>query len=444
MPARLHLFARIAPSLAGLAALFVVMGLWLGGVHSAYDDLLRFWGIVPFQFPFADIDGSLAAWDCARRGVDIIISDPCDILKRPYNYSPFWMTIDWIPLGSADRVGVGLALGTGFLVSLSALPPPLSATEMVLRIAAVLSTMVVFAIERANPDMLIFILVILMLSLLRRSLIARLLAYCIAFLAGAIKYYPFILLSLIVRERIRVLFPAVIAAIIGLLFFFHIYAVQILEGLPSIASGLPFGDMFGDKNFLFGIVLVVRHITGSSNYAANAAIAATMLLIMVLVWGEVKLWSRSNLPAALYRLDERCRLALFAGVLLLLGCFFSGQSVGYRGIFLLLVLPGLFALGRDDAAGWAASAARWAAFSVPPLMWAEALRFWIHLAVSGHYPPPGFISVLDQPFDFLVWCVREIVWWCLMSFFLTILVGFLAGTPSFRILSENIWTRWKT
>ena len=369
-----------------------------------------------------------------------MVSDPCDFLKRPYNYSPFWMTVDWIPLGRADRVGVGLALGTGFLVSLSALPPPLSAVELGVRIAAVPSTMVVFAIERANQDLLIFVLVILTLSLLRGSLIARMLGYCVIFLAGAIKYYPFILLSLIVRERVYVLFSTVIAAIIGLLLFFHIYARQILEGLPNIPIGLPFGDMFGAKNFLFGMFLVVRHITGSSNYAAKAALAATLLLITALAWVFTKVWSRSNIPDAIYRLDEHCRLALFTGVLLLLGCFVSGQSVGYRGIFLLLVLPGLFALGQDDAIGWAAPAARWAAFSIPPLMWAEALRFWIHFAVIGNYPPPGFNSntVLGEPFDFLAWCLKEVGWWFLMSLFMTILVGFLVGMPSFRVLSKNI------
>ena len=59
-----------------------------------------------------------------------------------------------------------------------------------LRIAAVLSTMVVFAVERANPDILIFILVIAMLYLLRRSFFFRLAGYGVAFLAGTLKYFP--------------------------------------------------------------------------------------------------------------------------------------------------------------------------------------------------------------------------------------------------------------
>src|ERR1700732_2860442 len=35
------------------------------------------------------------------------------------------------------------------------------------------------------------------------------------------------------------------------------------------------------------------------------------------------------------------------GSVLIVGCFFAGQNVGYRGIFLLLVLPGLLGVARN-------------------------------------------------------------------------------------------------
>ena len=35
---------------------------------------------------------------------------------------------------------------------------------------------------------------------------------------------------------------------------------------------------------------------------------------------------------------------LIAGAVLITGCFFAGQNIGYRGIFLLPLFPGLFAL----------------------------------------------------------------------------------------------------
>jgi hypothetical protein len=395
----------------------------------------------PFEYPFLDVDGSLAAWDCARKGVDVIVSDPCDYLRRGYTYSPFWMTIDWLPLGRTDRVGVGFGLAIAFLLSLSALPPPLSRTESLLRIASVLSTMVVFAIERANPDMLLFLLVVPMLTLLRRSLIARGFGYGIAFLAGLIKYYPFILLGLMLRERLRVLIPLALACLIGLVLFFQIYAAEILEGLPHIPGGSPFGDMFGAKNFPVGMLLVFRHIMNSPANASRTALIASILLLAALTWTMARLWHASDIPAALKRLDEPRCLALLAGALLLLGCFFAGRSVGYRGIFLLLVLPGLFALGQDKGTGAAASAARLAAIGIAPLMWAEGLRLWIHIAATGDSSPSDYPSVVEQPSDFLPWCAREVAWWLLVAFLLVVLLGFVVNSPLFQICRRNMSSR---
>ena len=362
-------------------------------------------------------------------------------MQRGYNYSPFWMTIDWVPLGRADRVAAGVTLGVAFMVSLTALPPPLARTETALRFAAALSTMVVFAIERANPDLAIFILVILMLSLLRRSLIARVLGYCIVFLLGVIKYYPFILLGLLAQERFRVGIPIVLASVVGLVLFWDIYAAQILEGLPNIAHGSPFGDMFGAKNFPIGMALIVQHITGSWRVAAGAAVVTIILLVAVICWEMVVFLPQINIAAALHRLDKSRRLALLTGALLLSGCFFAGQSVGYRGIFLLLVLPGLFALGRDCAAGPMASIARSAALSIPFLMWTEAIRTWVHIIATEEFPPPRVIMAFGQPLDFLAWCGREIVWWLLVVFMVIIILGFLSGKFQASKLYGNVSER---
>lgn len=433
-PSLSRLVLRWAPSVAGMAAFALFAGLWLAGDDGIYDRLLDLWGIVPFRFPFLDTNGSLAAWDCARRGVDIIVSDPCDVLKRPYNYSPFWMSIDWIPLGQVDRVAVGVTLGLAFLVSLAGLPAPESVAEMAVRMACVLSTMVVFAIERANPDLLIFLLVMAALRLLRGALAARVLAYGLIFLAGAVKYYPFVLLSLMARERVRILLPAAAAAAMGLVVFYVIYQAQILEGLPSIASGSPFGDMFGAKNFMVGVFIVVQHVTGSKACAAIMAIFVKLLLVVMILAAALRIWSRSDVPDAIGRLGEDCRLTLVAGSALLLGCFFSGQNVGYRGIFLIFLLPGLFGLGRDEAAGGLTRVARWTAYGIPVLMWTEGLRYWVHGAATGHF---GLPSARGQPADFLIWLVRETAWWFLISVCLITAVGFLAGSPVFKLVFKK-------
>ena len=117
-------FYRFAAAALALLVFFALSLLYLYGDRGLYFALLEYWGTDPFRFPFLDMSGALAAWECARQGIDVIVSDPCDVLKRPYNYSPIWMSWSGIPLGVADTPAVGWICGLLFLLSLGILPPP--------------------------------------------------------------------------------------------------------------------------------------------------------------------------------------------------------------------------------------------------------------------------------------------------------------------------------
>jgi hypothetical protein len=174
------------------------------------------------------------------------------------------------------------------------------------------------------------------------------------------------------------------------------------------------------------------------------AMIVAVLIISTIVWVMIRLSRTCAIRAALCRVDEARQLALLAGALLLSGCFFAGQNVAYRGIFLFLVIPGLSALAQDRDAGAFATAARLAVTGIPLLMWSEAIRLWIHLTATGVYPPPGFHTslVLEQYWDFWVWFAREIGWWFLIAFLLTILIcdlvaGPLRNAQRFRLSSRR-------
>lgn len=419
--------ARFIPSLVALVVLAGFIALRLAGAWSVYDGLLTLWGIVPFEVPFLDIDGPLSSMECARLGYDVIAFNPCDLLYRPYNYSPLLLTLDWLPVGGKDRVWLGLTVDIAFLLSLSVLPPPGSWRETVCRCVAAVSTMVVFAVERANVDVIIFPLVVAMLFLLCRKLPYRVLGLAIGFLAGAIKYYPFILLGLIVKERLR----TAVAFGVGLLLagglFFRVYADLIERTLQLIPFNTAFIDMFGAKNVLYGSFELFRERFPVPAQAAEYAVTTVALMVLTVFALLVWIWRHSTIRTALFRMEELSLLALMAGSIVLVVCFFfPGQNVGYRGIFLLLLLPGLGALGRDRAAGVAARVARLSVATIPILMWSEAIRLWLHLVATGNYPPPAFtlMHVLVEPIDLAAWGMREIVWWLLIGFLTLLLLGF--------------------
>lgn len=434
-------FIRFIPTLAGLAVLAFFAGLWLGGAHETYRALLTLWGMVPFQYPFFDAEGTLAALDCTRQGMDVIVQDPCDLLGRGYIYSPLWLSLDWLPIGKAWAVWIGIAMALGFLAAAAALPAPKSIAEAVLRAAATISTMSLFAVERGNPDVIIFMMAVTAARLIGGRSALRPIGYGVAFLAGAIKYYPFILLSLVARERSRIALPMVAAMLGGLVLFYEIYAARIAEGLVFIPSGMAFADMFGAINIIDGTFQTVRQYWEAPEGAARQMAALMLLLLFILLWTVARIWRGSNLGAALCRIDELGRVALIVGALLLTGCFFTVQSIGYRGVFLLMLQPALAALGRDREAGPAAFAARVATIGIPFLMWSEAIRLWLHLAVAGQYPPQAFagLRVLDQPLDLAAWTLRELSWWLLIAFLLLLLAVFFLNALADRLRELSTW-----
>src|SRR6516164_5574841 len=108
---------RYASTSAGLFFFLGMSCLYVFGDRNLYGDILAWYGISPFRSPFVDVSGALAAWECARQLIDVILSDPCDILRRGYNYSPLWMAASAVPLGVRDTAAVGWILDLIFLLS---------------------------------------------------------------------------------------------------------------------------------------------------------------------------------------------------------------------------------------------------------------------------------------------------------------------------------------
>ncbi len=144
---------------ASAAALFAALyGLYAIGQGSLYRAVLEAWGIGPYDFPFLDTRGELSAIECWRMGINVYVTNPCDALGWLFDYSPLLLWASVFDLGASDTRAAGLIVDGLFLLSLAALPAPRGRPAMALMLLGVFSTMTVFALERANNDLLIFAL----------------------------------------------------------------------------------------------------------------------------------------------------------------------------------------------------------------------------------------------------------------------------------------------
>jgi hypothetical protein len=404
---------RMLPALMLLGCLLIVAALWIGGAHDAYFALLRRLGVPAFRFPFLDTHAELAVIDCHRRGIDVYVTNPCDVLGRMHVYTPLWFRLAVLPIDASWTPIVGCALALAFAASLLLLPPGRDWRAAWLICAAALSPAVAFAIERGNADLLMFVLAALAAWIALRRLPTRLLAFPIVMLAAALKVYPATLLVLALRERLALCLAIAALSLAVLLVYAAIDAAGLREMLALLPGGTPFIYSFGARNLpaglgiAFGWSPVVLAVVLAALLFATVVFAAARLLVLRPAMGVLTAAEAGG---------------LLVGAVLILGCFVMGQSGEYRAVHLLFVLPALTAL-----AGAPGPARRLAACTA----WVILLQLWGDVASAPLVRLAGTAAgdVATSSAALLLWLARELAWWRTVAMLLALLLAMLPDLP---------------
>ncbi|MBV8131493.1 MAG: hypothetical protein JO282_03130 [Alphaproteobacteria bacterium] len=412
---------RLAVPIAALCLFAALVLLWCTGAHSLYFNVLRLVGVEPFGFPFLDTHAVLAAAECGRQGVDIYQFNPCDALGRPHVYSPFWLVITPGFLGVQATSCVGLSLDILFILSLPVVLRPRTLGDIFLLGLAALSPMTVYALERANNDVVVYLLIVCASALLVASRPYRLCSYALFLSAGLLKYYPIVLLLLLAREPRR---HAILAAsIVGLILisFGVYYHFDLDKALANVPSASYFTDAFSAENLPFGFAGAL----GNGLVRPVIAIFLLSALSMVTIARArrmLRLLDRENLDWERWELQ-----CLAIGSMLVTVCFFAGQNVNYRGVYFLLALPGLIHLYRlADKTSirhlWGQTIA-----AVLFVMWDEFFRRAIHAMLV-----PFASDGMRLRVEIFFWVGRELIWWWVIAGLSAIVLSYLRRTSSVR------------
>jgi hypothetical protein len=364
----------VVPAAAAAAVVLLAGILYCLGYREQYYALAEAWGAAPFRTPFLDMHAVTAAVECHRLGFDVYVQDPCDVFGRVHGYSPVWLWLAVLPITTAWDNALGLGLVLLFLVALTFLPAGREPRQTMLITLGAVSSATMFALERANVDLLVFVMAMLAVRL-------RTAGYAVSLLAGMLKFYPIVLLVLAVRERLVKCLVVWAVAVGVIALWFALDGTEILRGMANIPSTHPFDDnVFGAHNLPFGLaeLLGLPHA---------AAIVLQVLLLVTMLCLAATLARRVQVHA----LTEAESLYLLAGSVLLVSCFVMAQNVSYRGIYFLFVLPALAICRRGTA--WLIVLLMWNSALRPVI---DALTEWSSLAEILR---PG------------IWLVRELAWW---------------------------------
>jgi hypothetical protein len=211
-------------------------------------------------------------------------------------------------------------------------------------------------------------------------------------LAAACKFYPAALLALIMREPLRKFVALAGVLLAALLVYTLAFGRNSASALAILPQSLPFHATFGALDLPEGLDFL-RIIPSPGGFHARHLFAGLLtrgLILLAIVIAAAR--SRRYAPA-MARLDPARKLFLLAGGLVVVTCFYAAQNVEYRGIFLLMTVPGLWGMQADRLA-WV----RGLLAAVPVLLWEAALRGLVrHL--GGAEPA------------LLFWLLREGLWW---------------------------------
>jgi hypothetical protein len=287
---------------------------------------------------FFDTRNLTAALECRRLGFDPLVESPCDPWGRPLNYPRIWLALRWLGLNQSHTVPLALLFIALFLGSIFVLVGRLSLGRGMLVSLAVCSPSVMFAVERANVDIVVFMLLVLAVVAWRtRARWGRIASPLIVLFAATAKIYPVfgIPAYLFVRRRGAALAAIVCSAV------FIVYALVTIGDIQQIARIAPQGQYhsFGARILLAAIY----HRFVPDRWQGGAITKQSLAIVPLLIAGAL-LWfrARKGLPEDDQGQDSPTRLAFYLGSLIFIGTFAVGNNFDYRLVFLLLTLPQLF------------------------------------------------------------------------------------------------------
>jgi hypothetical protein len=319
-----------------------------------------------------------------------------------------WLALRWFGLNQSHTVALALLFIILFLASILLLTGRVSLGRGSLVAVAVCSPSVMFAIERANVDIVVFTLMALAVLAWRiRSRWADMASPLVVLLAGTAKIYPVFALPAYLFMRRRTAAIATVACAV----LFALYALVTIRDIQAVAAVAPQGEFHSFGARILPAAIYHRFIPDRWQ---GGAITKQLLVILPLLAAAPLVWfpGRRRLPAPDDSADTPNRLAFYAGSMIFLGTFAIGNNFDYRLVFLLLTLPQLFdwvAVEPRDPRGWLAGIATvivlsllWIGALSEPLMLTDELVTWAAVGVlvallAASVPPARTILATIRP-----------------------------------------------
>lgn len=294
-------------------------------------------GIGEADKPFLDLRHLLAAGQAAQLGINPHLSNPLDPYLRLFGFSDWWLVSGSLGLTLKDTAWTGtLLLGLTLACSVLLLRPA-GWRQGAGLLLVLISPPLLFLINRANHDLVVFVLMSLALGCLRheRSPV-RALAILLLAVSAVLKYFPLAAVVILLDARTRREFAGWVL----------LYGLVLVLAWPSLEQGLQIANRHTPAPswlFAFGAPMFFRNLGLASAAAWGWLVASLVVLAMAICW-----WRSAARQAPSATGEARPLEREFAcGAVMIVGCFLHGSSYLYKIVFGLWLLPWLWRATLD-------------------------------------------------------------------------------------------------
>ena len=298
--------------------------------------------------PFFDLRVIASGAECIRLGYDVLIVNPCDPLKRPMNYPRIWSVPASWGLDQSHTVILGIMFGFLFFSLIFITIKRLNYIEALFYALILCSPSVMYAVERGNNDLIIFILLSLSLLIMKnKTAIWRYFSYIIIMFAAILKLYPIFALITALKEKKRNFTVIILSLVIA----FGIYVVTSFESIILVGMATPkgitlayggkviFDSIFNELDryfYSFYNSHIPQYFKGIKFLLFYLTIALFLLISYLLAKHTENLFQNNKLNI---NQIEAFRI----GSSIYIGTFLIGNNWDYRLIFLLFTIPQILA-----------------------------------------------------------------------------------------------------
>ncbi len=292
---------------------------------------------------FADTRQTTSALECNRSGHDVLIANPCDPWKRPFDYPRIWMALAPLQIDQSHTVFLGILSGILFFTSAYFIIGFINIPEVIVYLLILLSPSVLLAVERGNNDLIIFsLLALATFSISSVQKKTNVFGYVVLFLAAVLKLYPIMALVVVLKEKGK----RGTLIFISVFFTFLLYLFVIFNDIQRIVQVLP---TIGNY-FTYGISVsfdIIEHVlTSKVGFFIEFLTLSSLLVLIFSIFRR-----RSYFGTAVeFENSQRGRVVsagFLVGAGIYLGTYILGRNYDYRLIFLIFLVPQLLIWIKD-------------------------------------------------------------------------------------------------